>query len=135
MYKKHHIGIFHIIVLYFYDLLITGSSLASIDTIQTDSQQAFDMSDLGLIKPFLGLEITQNFDGIMISQSKYYLYLINKFNMEECKATPFLSGIFYTVGGFYTLSTIDWKYFVFDTFSTRHLLCHECCFKVHEAAP
>ena len=70
-----------IFLLYFYDLFITGSSLASIDIIKIALHQAFDMSDLGILKQFIGLEITQNFDGIMISQSKYDLDLLNKFNM------------------------------------------------------
>ena len=53
------------------------------------------MSDLGLLKQFLGLEIEQNFDGIMVTQSKYISDLLVKFNMAECRPTPFpfLSGI------------------------------------------
>ena len=53
------------------------------------------MSDLGLLKQFLGLEIEKIFDGIMVNQYKYILYLLFKFNMAEFKAAPFpfLSGI------------------------------------------
>ena len=53
------------------------------------------MSDLGLLKQFMGLEIEQNFDGTIITQSKYISDLLVKFNMAECKATqfPFLSRI------------------------------------------
>ena len=53
------------------------------------------MSDLGLLKQFMGLEIEQNIDGIMVTQSKYISDLLLKFNMAECKAAPFpfLSGI------------------------------------------
>ena len=47
------------------------------------------MSDLGLLKQFMGLEIEQNFDGIMVTQSKYISELLVKFNMAECKASPF----------------------------------------------
>ena len=47
------------------------------------------MSDLGLLKQFLGLEIEQNFDGIMVTQSKYISYMLVKFNMAECMPTPF----------------------------------------------
>ena len=56
---------------------------------------AFEMSDLGLLKQFLGLKIEQNSDGIMVTQYKYILELLFKFNMAECKAAPFpfLSGI------------------------------------------
>ena len=53
------------------------------------------MSDLGILKQFMGLEIAQNSDGIMVTQSKYISDLLVKFNMAECKADPFpfLSGI------------------------------------------
>ena len=53
------------------------------------------MSDLGLLKQFLGLEIEKNFDGIMVTRSKYISDLLLKFNMDEFKAAPFhfLSGI------------------------------------------
>ena len=47
------------------------------------------MSDLGLLKQFLGLEISQDFDGIMVTQYKYISYLLINFNMAECKSAPF----------------------------------------------
>ena len=53
------------------------------------------MTDLGLLRQFLGLEIEQSERGIMLSQPKYDLDMINKFNTDYCKAAkcPFLSGI------------------------------------------
>ena len=57
-----------IIVLYVDDILITGSTLASINFIKTALHEAFEMSDLGLLRQFLELEITQYFDGIMVKQ-------------------------------------------------------------------
>ena len=59
-----------IIVLYVDDLLITGSIVASISAIKTALHNAFEMSNLGLLKQFLGLEIEKNSDGIMVTQSK-----------------------------------------------------------------
>ena len=47
------------------------------------------MSDLGPLRQFLGLEITQDYDGIMVTQSKYVSDLLIKFNMVDCKAAPF----------------------------------------------
>ena len=49
------------------DILITGSTLASISFIKADLHDAFEMSDLGLLRQFLGLEVTQEFDGIMVN--------------------------------------------------------------------
>ena len=77
------------------DVFITGSTLASISFIKTVIHDAFEMSDLGLLKQFLGLEISQEYDGIMITQSNYIEYILIKFNMDDCKASqfPFLSRI------------------------------------------
>ena len=84
-------------LLFFYvdDLLITGSTVASISAIKTALHNAFEMSDLGLLKQFMGLEIEKNFDGIMVTQYKYISELLVNFNMHEFKAAPFhfLSGI------------------------------------------
>ena len=70
VYLKQHDGHIIIIVLYFDDLLITGSTISSISAIKTALHNAFEMSALGLLKQFLGLEIEQNSDGIMVTQSK-----------------------------------------------------------------
>ena len=48
-----------IIVLYFVELLITGSTVASISVIKTALHNAFEMSDLGLLKQFLWLELSK----------------------------------------------------------------------------
>ena len=87
--------IFLLLFLYDDELPITGSIVVSILVIKTALHNAFEMSDLGLLKQFLGLEISQEFDGIMVTQSKYISDLLIKFNMAECKDSlfPFLSGI------------------------------------------
>ena len=69
--------------------MITGSTVASILVIKAVLHDAFKRTNLGLLKQFLGLEIAQNFDGIMVTQSKYISDLLVKFNMVECKDAPF----------------------------------------------
>ncbi|KAJ8899855.1 hypothetical protein K2173_019558 [Erythroxylum novogranatense] len=53
-------------------------------------KRKFEMTDLGLLHYFLGLEIQQSEDGIFISQKKYATDLLERFNMLNCKvaATP-----------------------------------------------
>ena len=53
------------------------------------------MTDLGLLKNFLGLEIEKNERDIKMSQPHYASDVLKKFNMAECNASksPFLSGI------------------------------------------
>ena len=95
VYIQNFDGNLIIIVLYVDELLMTGSTVASISAIKSALHNAFEMSDLGLLNQFLGLEIEQNIDGIMVSHSKYISDLLVKFNIAECRPTPFpfLSGI------------------------------------------
>ena len=67
MYLQQSNGNLIIIVLYVDDLLISGSIIASISAIKTTLHNAFEISDLGLLKQFLGLEIEQNYDVIMVT--------------------------------------------------------------------
>ena len=59
------------------------------------------MTDLGVLRQFIGLEISQKTLGIMISQSIYSLDMLRIFHMEDCKAAPFpfLSNIRLEEGG------------------------------------
>ena len=70
VYIHNYNGNLLIIVLYFQDILITGITLGSISFIKTALHDIFEMSDLGLLKQFLGLEIAQKFDGIMVTKYK-----------------------------------------------------------------
>ena len=68
VYLQQYEGNIMIIVLYVDYILITGSTLASISFIKNALHDAFEMSDLGLLRQFLMLEITQDYDGIMVTQ-------------------------------------------------------------------
>ena len=67
VYLQKYDGNFLIIFLYVDDILITGSTFSSISAIKMALHDAFEMSDLGLLKQFMGLEIVQNSDGIMVT--------------------------------------------------------------------
>ena len=45
----------------------------------------FEMTDLGMMKYFLGIEVTQSEDGIFINQSKYANEVLKRFRMMNCK--------------------------------------------------
>ena len=84
-----------VIVIYFDDIIIIGCCTNSIGQIKNSLHNEFAMTNLGLLRKFLGLEIEQNGKGIMLSQPHYASNLLNNFNMVDCKASksPFLSGI------------------------------------------
>ena len=55
-----------VIVLYAYDLLITEICIDDIGSINSSLHSEFSMTDLGLLKQFLGLEIEQSDVGIKV---------------------------------------------------------------------
>ena len=73
---------FNIIFLYVYYIIIIGSFTNSIGQIKNSLHSEFAMTDLGLLRQFLGLEIEQNGKGIMMSQPQYASDLMKKFNMD-----------------------------------------------------
>jgi hypothetical protein len=50
-----------------------------------DMQNEFEMSLLGELSFFLGLQICQRNQGIFISQTKYIREMLKRFGMEDCK--------------------------------------------------
>ena len=67
VYIQQYDGNLIIIVLYVDELLIIGSTVTSISVTKTALHNAFEMSNLGLLKQFLGLKIEQTFNGIMVT--------------------------------------------------------------------
>eukprot|EP00253_Pinus_taeda_P001972 PITA_01972 len=57
-------------------------------------QQEFEMSLLGELTYFLGLQVQQNKDGIFLLQTKYLKQILKKYSMEESKlvCTPMVTG-------------------------------------------
>jgi hypothetical protein len=46
----------------------------------------FDMTDLGRMRFFLGIEVLQRTDGIFISQCKYAQEILERFKMDHCNS-------------------------------------------------
>ena len=65
--QKNYVNL-QVIVLYFYDIFITGICTNSIGQIKSSLHSEFAMTDLGLVRQFLGLEIEKNERGIHLSQ-------------------------------------------------------------------
>ena len=83
-----------IILEVYVDDIIFGSDDNTLNQrLAQDMQKEFEMSLLGELTYFLGLQITQHDDGIFISQTKYIKEMLKKFDMEGCKAvsTPMIT--------------------------------------------
>ncbi|KAA0038926.1 integrase [Cucumis melo var. makuwa] len=81
--KEDKYGKFLIVSLYVDDLLFTGNDKFLCDDFKNSMKNEFEMSDMGLIHYFLGIEVNQNEGEIVISQQKYAHDLLKKFRMEN----------------------------------------------------
>eukprot|EP00253_Pinus_taeda_P027362 PITA_27362 len=77
-----------ILVLYVDDLILTGSDPNLINHVKSSLKKKFEMTDLGHLHYFLGLQVLQSKEGIFLSQSKYACDLLHHFHMEDCKPAP-----------------------------------------------
>ena len=77
-----------IVFLYVDDLIFTG--YFGIKEFRTVMESEFEITDLGLMNFFLGIEVHQSESGIFISQSKYASVVLKIFNISNCKVSPTL---------------------------------------------
>ena len=87
LYVKHDGTNILIISLYVDDLLVTGNNLDQVNQFKLNMKKVFEMTDLGLMTYFLGMEIKQSQDEVFICQKKYAKEILKKFQMEDCKST------------------------------------------------
>ena len=85
--KKGGKNDFIIVCLYVDDIIYTSSSNSLVAEFKSHMKNKFEMTDLGLLHFFLGLEVCQTDGGIFISQKKYAKDLLKKFGMINCKPT------------------------------------------------
>lgn len=75
-----------IIYLYVDDVLITGSNPRCIDELKRVMQSEFEMTDLGKLSYFLGMEFTYTIVGLILHQKKYVKELLERFGMTMCNS-------------------------------------------------
>ncbi|CAL2278987.1 unnamed protein product [Prunus armeniaca] len=82
-----------IVSLYVDDLIFTSNNEHLIQQFKKDMMSTYEMSDLGLLHYFLGIEVSQTENGIFISQKKYVENILKKLNLLGCKsvATPLIA--------------------------------------------
>eukprot|EP00253_Pinus_taeda_P016749 PITA_16749 len=88
VYTKKVVKSLIILVLYVDDIILTGSDSNLINHVKSSVKNKFEMTDLGHLHYFLGLQVLQSKEGISLSQSKYACGLLCHFHMEYCKPTP-----------------------------------------------
>ena len=88
-----------VLVLYVDDILLTGPCAAKLDILMVDLQYSFDVTYLGLLSYYLGIQFVSVEGGIMMHQAKYVEKLLQRFGFEDCKpvATPVETGFRFSV--------------------------------------
>jgi len=77
-----------ILVQIFVDDIIFGDTDDSLcKEFVATMQREFEMSMMGEMSFFLGLQVKQTKDDIFLCQSRYCKEILKKFEMEKCKAT------------------------------------------------
>lgn len=71
-----------IVCVYIDDLLVTGSSLAEMEEFKRLMKVEFEMTDLGKLSYFLGMEFSKTSTGLLMHQRKYVKDLLSRFKMN-----------------------------------------------------
>ncbi|CAA7058194.1 unnamed protein product [Microthlaspi erraticum] len=95
LYRKVEKDKLLLVAVYVDDLLVTGSSLDLILEFKRGMSSKFEMSDLGRLTYYLGIEVNQHEDGITLKQERYAMKILEEIGMLELNAvhTPMDSSL------------------------------------------
>jgi hypothetical protein len=74
-----------IVQVYVDDIVFGGSSHSLVARFAEDMSKEFEMSVMGELPFFLGLQINQVKEGAFVHQAKYTKDILKKFNMDDLK--------------------------------------------------
>lgn len=86
IYNKSGVTIF--VLIYVDDIIVTSSSTQAVSALLKDLREGFALKDLGDLHFFLGIEVSNTSDGILLSQEKYSRDLLIKAGMKDYKPAP-----------------------------------------------
>jgi hypothetical protein len=66
------------------DLIFTGNNPKMFGDFKEAMIKEFEMTDIGLMSYYLGIEIKQGEDEIFVNQEKFTRGIVKKFKMEDC---------------------------------------------------
>nr|GFA32675.1 ribonuclease H-like domain, reverse transcriptase, RNA-dependent DNA polymerase [Tanacetum cinerariifolium] len=87
IYTKKTMDSILLIGVYVDDLIITGTPKREIDKFKAQMEEKFEMSDLGLLAYYLGIEVTQTNGDISIKQSAYANKILKEAGMIDYNET------------------------------------------------
>ncbi|WVZ09086.1 hypothetical protein V8G54_022432 [Vigna mungo] len=75
-----------LVCLYVDDLLVTGISVQEIENFKVKMKNDLEMTDLGVLGYFLGLEFIQTKEGVHMNQRKYIIETLERFKLKDCNS-------------------------------------------------
>jgi len=126
--------IFFVVSLYMDDLLVIGSNIELIQQFKEDMMRVFEITDLGEMSYFLGIEIEQRQNEIFICQQKHAEEILKKFRMGNCKSmrTPMCQKEkLCKDDGTTKVDEFEYRSLV-GCYKTRYYVCCKCSFKIYE---
>ncbi|XP_023769039.1 uncharacterized mitochondrial protein AtMg00810-like [Lactuca sativa] len=87
VYKRNSKDIILIVGVYVDDLIITGSNTNDVVEFKEQMKKEFEMSDLGLLSYYLGIEVSQKKWGISLRQTTYAKKILEQFGLLDCNPT------------------------------------------------
>ncbi|XP_021979282.1 uncharacterized mitochondrial protein AtMg00810-like [Helianthus annuus] len=86
VYKVSNSSSILIVGIYVDDLIVTRSSEDKILEFKQKMKLIFDMSDMGKLSYYLGMEVDQRKDDITIKQESYAIKILKMAGMQDCNA-------------------------------------------------
>ena len=85
VFYRHSSGGCIYLMVFVDDIILTGSKNHDISQLKHPCHH-FQTKDLGKLKYFLGIEMAQSNDGIVISQRKYAMYILEETGLAQAIA-------------------------------------------------
>src|SRR5271156_4237316 len=94
LYIKYEGDDLLVVLVYVDDIIFGCTNNSSVQWFANSMQSEFEMSMIGELSYFLGLQISQKYEGLFLSQEKYLKEMLKKFQMEDSNpvSTPMVSG-------------------------------------------
>lgn len=82
--KNHEGGKIVIVCLYIDELIYIGNDIAMFNRLKTSMMTEFEMTDLGKMYYFLGIEVKQTTNRIFVGQKSYTEAMLKRFHIIDC---------------------------------------------------
>jgi hypothetical protein len=84
IYRRGNGGNTLLVGVYIVDLVITDTKDAEVTTLKEEMKATFQMSDLGLLSFYLGIEVHQGNSGIKLRQTTYAKHVVELAGLTDC---------------------------------------------------